>query len=121
MKPDDNLDSKRIRELLERLDGESADDLESENLEFKSGDARGSAVRAQSRAIREEAVAFANAKGGTLVLGIADRKRKRSDAIVGVGRISASDLQRNIYDGTDPHITVDVEEMMEPEGRILIV
>ena len=121
MKPDDNLDSKGIRELLERLDGESADDLESENLEFKSGDARGSAVRAQSRAIREEVVAFANAKGGTLVLGIADRKRKRSDAIVGVGRISASDLQRNIYDGTDLHITVDVEEMMEPEGRISIV
>ena len=115
------LTSKELRELLERLDGESADDLESENLEFKSGAARGSAVRAQSRAIREAAVAFANAKGGTLVLGIADRKRKRSDAIVGVGRISASDLQRNIYDGTDPRITVDVEEMMEPEGRILIV
>ena len=115
------LTSKELRELFERLDGESADDLESENLEFKSGDARGSAVRAQSRAIREAAVAFANAKGGTLVLGIADRKRKRCDAIVGVGRISASDLQRNIYDGTDPHITVDVEEMMEPEGRILIV
>ena len=56
-----------------------------------------------------------------MVLGVADRKRTRSAAIVGVGRIDPRDLQRDIYDGTDPHITVDIEAMDEPEGRVLIV
>ncbi len=115
------LTSEEIRELLERLDGESADDLESQHLEFKSADARGAKVRAQSRSIREAAVAFANAEGGTLVLGIADGKRTRAEAIVGVKRLDPSDIQRDIYDGTDPHITVDIEEMLEPEGRVLVV
>ena len=115
------LTSKELRELLERLDGESADDLESQHLEFKSADARGAKVRAQSRAIREAAVAFANAEGGALVLGVADGKRTRADAIGGVARLDPSDIQRDIYDGTDPHITVDIEEMLEPEGRILVV
>ncbi len=115
------LTSEEIREMLKRLDGEPADALESEYLEFKSGNAQGSEVRRQSRAIRESAVAFANAHGGNLVLGVADGKRTRSDAIVGVHRIEISDIQRDIYDGTDPHITVDVEEVIEPEGRVLIV
>lgn len=115
------LTSEEIREMLKRLDGEPADALESEYLEFKSGNAQGSEVRRQSRAIRESAVAFANAHGGNLVLGVADGKRTRSDAIVGVHRIEISDIQRDIYDGTDPHITVDVEEVIEPEGRLLIV
>ena len=115
------LTSKELRELLERLDGESADDLESQHLEFKSADARGAKVRAQSRAIREAAVAFANAEGGTLVLGIGDGKRTRADAIIGVKRLDPRDIQRDIYDGTDPHITVDIEELHEPEGRMLVV
>ena len=35
------LTTKELRELLKRLDGESADDLESDDLEFKSGNATG--------------------------------------------------------------------------------
>ncbi len=115
------LTSEELRELLKRLDGEPADALESNHLEFKSGNARGAQIRNQSRTIRESVVAFANADGGNLVLGVADGKRTRSAAIVGVQRIDINDLQRDIYDGTDPHITVDVEEVIEPEGRILIV
>ncbi len=115
------LTSKELSKLLERLDGESADDLESEHLEFKRGDARGREVHNQSRSIRESVVALANGQGGTLVLGVADRKRTRSSAIVGVGRLNRHNLQRDIYDGTDPHITVDIEEVHESEVRILIV
>ena len=115
------LTSEELRELLKRLDGEPADALESEHLEFKSANARRDEVRNQSRSIRESVVALANAQGGALVLGVADRKRTRSSAIVGVGRLNRHNLQRDIYDGTDPHITVDIEEVNEPEGRILIV
>ena len=60
-------------------------------------------------------------KGGTLVIGVADRSRSRSAAIEGIENLDPSDLQRSIYDGTDPHITVDIEELAELEKRLLVV
>lgn len=110
-----------IATLLDRLDGEPADALESETLEFKSWDPSGQARRTQVRELRESVVAFANAKGGILVLGVADRKRTRVDAIHGVAQLDAAALRREIYDGTDPHLLVEIEELREPEGRLLVV
>ena len=110
-----------LGELLDRLDGEPADALESETLEFKSWDPRSQQRKTQLRSLRETVVAFANARGGLLVLGVADRKRTRSDAIQGVGNLVADGLRRDIYDGTEPHILVEVDELQEPEGRLLVV
>ena len=110
-----------LRKLLRRLDGGPADALESETLEFKSWDYHRQAFKNQVRDAREAVVAFANASGGLLVLGVADRKRTRSDAIHGVGDLDASSLRRDIYDGTEPHILVEVDELLEPEGRLLVV
>ena len=107
--------------LLERLDGEPADALESETLEFKSWDSHGQTRKDQVRDARETVVAFANASGGLLVLGVADRKQSRTDAIHGVGDLDATGLRRDIYDGTEPHILVEVGELREPEGRLLVV
>ena len=107
--------------LLGRLDGEPADALESETLEFKSWNPLGRARKDQVRDVRETVVAFANASGGLLVLGVADRKRRRSDAIHGVGDLDAASLRRDIYDGTEPHILVEVGELREAEGRLLAV
>ena len=108
------LTTQEISTLIERLDGEAADALESDVLEFKS-------AKVSAKSIRESVVAFANAQGGTLVIGVADRTRSRSAAIQGIENIDPSDLQKSIYDGTDPRITADVEELTEPEGRILVV
>ena len=110
-----------LRELLRRLDGGPADALESETLEFKSWDSHGQALKDQIRDVRETVVAFANASGGLLVLGVADRKRTRSAAIHGVGELEAPRLRREIYDGTEPHILVEVSELREPEGRLFVV
>ena len=110
-----------LRELLGRLDGETADALESETIEFKSWDPQGQQRKVQVRNLRETVVAFANARGGLIVLGVADRKRTRSDAIQGVGDLAASGLRRDIYDGTEPHILVEIDELHEPEGRLLVV
>lgn len=110
-----------LRELLGRLDGEPADALESETLEFKSWDPQGQQRKVQVRNLRESVVAFANASGGLIVLGVADRRRTRSDAIQGVGDLAASGLRRDIYDGTEPHILVEIDELHEPEGRLLVV
>ena len=110
-----------IRTQLRRLDGEPADSLESDSLELKSWNPSGSARKSQIREIRETVVAFANASGGFLVLGISDRKRTRAEAIHGVADLDAASLRRDIYDGTEPHILVEISELKEPEGRVLVV
>ncbi len=110
-----------LQGLLPRLDGAPADDLESENLEFKSWQPHGRAYKEQLRKIRETVVAFANARGGLLVLGVEDRNRSRAEAIHGVGSLDENRLRRDIYDGTDPHILVEVEPLSEPEGRLLVI
>ena len=111
----------QLRKRLDRLDGEPADSLESETLEFKSWNPTGSARKAQVREIRETVVAFANARGGLLVLGVADWKRTRAEAIQGVGSLDANGLRRDIYDGTEPHILTEIFELQEPEGRVLVI
>lgn len=110
-------------ETIARLEGTPADGLESETLEFKSWDSAVSTLekKRRIRVIRESVVAMANARGGTIVLGVADRKRTRKDAIHGVGNLNRDRLRRDIYDGTDPHILVDLEELDTPEGRLLVL
>lgn len=107
-----------IRTLLTRLDGEPADSLEDEDLEFKPWEED---PRSLHRTLRETVVCLANARGGTIVLGVRDRRRSRQDAIEGVGRYDLAGLRRAIYDGTEPHILVEIGELIEPEGRLLLV
>lgn len=110
-----------VSALLKRLDGQAADNLESETLEFKPWHPHPEARDSQLREIREAVVCLANARGGVIVLGVVDRKRTRREAIHGVGALDANDLRRRIYDGTEPKILVDVEEVREPEGRLLLI
>lgn len=109
------------RELLRRLDGESADALESQTIEFKSWNQGGATLRSQLREVRETVVAFANASGGLLILGVGDRERTRVAAIHGVGELDRDELVRSVYTGTDPPILVDTTELEEPEGRVIVV
>ena len=109
------------RELLRRLDGESADALESQTIEFKSWNQGGATLRSQLREVRETVVAFANASGGLLILGVGDRERTRVAAIHGVGELDRDELVRSVYTGTDPPILVDTTELEEPEGRVIAV
>jgi len=115
------LTTAEARVLLARLDGEPGDALESETLEFKPWDPHPEARASHLRELRETVVCLANSRGGTIILGVADRKRTRRDAIHGVGTLDIADLRRRIYDGTEPRILVDIEELVEPEGRLLII
>src|SRR5512146_1420747 len=110
-----------VRELLQRLDGEPADAIESETLECKPWDVPARPFDSLVREVREAVVCLANARGGTIILGVWDRKRTRREAIHGVGPVDAQDLRRRIYDGTEPRILVEIEELVEPEGRLLLV
>lgn len=110
-----------IKALLNRLDGDKADAIESVTLECKPWETHPGAYTSQIKELRETAVSFANQRGGTILLGVADGKRTRREAIQGVGDLNPSDLQKKIYDGTEPHILVDIEERIEPEGRLLLI
>lgn len=110
-----------LRMLLRRLDGEPADAIESETIECKAWDPHPAARDSQFRELRETVVCLANQRGGTILLGISDRKRTRRDAIHGVSTLDAIDVRRNVYGGTEPAILVEVEDLIEPEGRILVI
>src|SRR5262249_16910890 len=70
----------------------------------------------------ETVVCLANRSGGIVLLGVADRKKTRSDAIQGVpATLDVADLRKRVYDGTAPPILVDIDELIEPEGRLLVV
>jgi len=78
-----------IPERLEKLDGARADALESEDLELEAWEDN---LRDLTRHLRETVVCLANQRGGTLVLGVRDRVRTRSQAIQGVGSYDARSL-----------------------------
>jgi len=109
------------RALLARLDGEPADAIESETLECKGWEPEPGRRKRQVRELRETVVCLANRRGGTILLGVADGKRTRRAAIVGVGDLDTEALRREIYRGTAPPILVEIEEWREPEGRILAI
>ena len=113
------LSEERIRALLLRLDGEPADAIESDVLECKPW--HPGRLEEQLAIAAESVVCLANANGGTLVLGVRDGVRSRADAIAGVGDLDPEATRRAIFDRTEPHLTVDIEELIEPEGRLLLV
>lgn len=110
-----------LSRLLDRLDGEPADALESETLDCSAWTPREGLRGDQLRHLREAVVCLANAKGGVILLGVSDRKRSRRDALTGVGDLRLGELRRAIYDGTDPRILVEIEELIEPEARLFAI
>ena len=115
------LPADQVRSLLRRLDGEPADAIESDILECKPWDPTPSRLKEQLAVAAESVVCLANANGGTIILGVHDRARSRAAAIHGVGALDAEPIRRAIFDRTEPHLTVDIEELVEPEGRLLLV
>lgn len=106
-----------ISNILNRIDEVPADQLESEVLDFKRWlDAKKSLAEAVKMA-----VCFANAEGGVVVFGVKDDVRGRQRAITGCSRYDLDTWRRGIYEGTMPNLTVDVSELAEPEGTLILV
>lgn len=101
---------------LDRLETETADDLENETLEIKTKPRGRDELK---RWLVDMAVCFANQRGGSLLVGIADRVKGREKAIVGIGDVSFRGLERDVYSSTDPHILIELEEITVPEGKLL--
>jgi hypothetical protein len=111
--------NEEIPQLLERLENATADDLESEVLEFQSWDEKDQKTNLQHAV--ECAVAFANASGGVIVFGVKDRERGRRDAITGCGKCEAQRWQQQIYESTSPSLHCAVDEIDVPEGTLIAV
>jgi ATP-dependent DNA helicase RecG len=106
-----------ILQLLDRLDDVPADALESEVLDFKRWEG---AKKSLSEAV-ELAVCFANAEGGFFVFGVKDRVKGRASAVTNCERYDLDVWRRGIYEGTRPHLMVDVSELDVPEGKLILV
>ncbi|MCX6640420.1 MAG: putative DNA binding domain-containing protein [bacterium] len=112
--------NEEILELLDCLDqGQTADDLESEVLDFKPW----SGNKTSRQEATEYSVCFSNTEGGVVVFGVKDRVVTRSKAIEGVKDVNFDDWKTQIYQSTQPNITVCIEELKVPEGtgKILVV
>lgn len=110
-----------VRSLLARLDAETADDLEGQDLDFKEWPADD---RHAVRLAVDAAVCMANGGGGTVVLGVRDRVVGRVESVIGVpDTVDAHQLKRDIYERTAPKLTPDILDLSVPEGtgRLLVM
>lgn len=111
--------NEEILSLLARLESVPADELETRWLEFKPW----LGTREDLKVAVEYSACFANADGGALVFGVADRIRGRAKAVHGASGYDLDTWRRGIFDSTRPNLAVEVEELPVPEGegRLLVV
>jgi ATP-dependent DNA helicase RecG len=111
--------NQEIENLLDRLNTETADDLETQWLEFKPW----TDPKKDMKEAVEYAVCFANTDGGALVFGVTDRVRGRDKAIHGAQGYDLDVWRKSIYDGIRPNLPVEVSEINVPEGtrKLLVV
>jgi ATP-dependent DNA helicase RecG len=114
------IDRTELMKILKRLGTQRpASFFESQHLEFKQA-ARSD--RETLTLLADAAVCFANAEGGTIVLGVNDRATNRAQAFVGVDHTYSVDvLRRGIFDRTTPHLTVIAYEVEEADARLVVI
>lgn len=96
--------------------GTTADELEHQQLDFK--------VQGRSRSdtaddLAEAAACFANASGGTVVVGVSDKVRGEG-ALVGTD-LETSFVRRRIFEKTQPNLDVVVKEIIYLGKRLLSI
>lgn len=109
------ISKEEIHHLLDKLESNIADDLESQTLDFKQWNKR--SLDDNVKLMLKMAVCMANGGGGSVVFGVADKVKGRSNAILGVPQeIDTTVLQKRIYEKTDPHLTPVFEDVAVQEG-----
>lgn len=103
--------------LIRELENKIADELESQDLDFKSW------AKDSQEAMPEIAVCFANGGGGHVVYGVEDKVIGLKKAISSIPEnLDLNKLINRIYDSTDPHITVSLETVeLLPQKKIMIM
>lgn len=102
---------------LDRIaQGATADELEDQQLDFK--------LQGRSRSdtaddLAEAAACFANASGGTVIVGVADNVRGKA-ALIGTD-LETGFVRRRIFEKTQPNLDVVVREFTHTGKRLLAV
>ena len=110
--PDPELQSA----LLAIEQGQRAHDVESVRLDFKQP---ASSDKETVRRVVDGSLCFANAGGGTVVLGVAN-KVPGPDAFVGTD-FDAATMRKRIHELSTPPLLVDVDELTWKGTRLLLV
>jgi ATP-dependent DNA helicase RecG len=115
------------------LAGAAVDDVESRTFDCKEdrstravGGARTPGAARHEGAARDlaqTAACFANSEGGAILVGV-DDKKTGEEALVGAA-LDSEWLRKRIWDLTDPHLIVDVQEISEEAAgkpvRLLVI
>ncbi len=113
----DHLFSPEALSALEAIsDGRPADELESETLDFKQE------ARSQPETIRvllDAAICFANLRGGTIVLGVADDVAG-PEAFLGTS-LPTDAIRQRLYELTQPRVVVSAIEHEHAGVRLVLV
>lgn len=114
------MHAKEVIDALEIVGvGVAADELETATLDFKEVD---KSLKATLNLLSDALVCFANAEGGTVVLGVNDKARTRVDALSGVpSDYTVDQVRKGVFDRTRPPITPFVEETLVDGIRLLII
>jgi ATP-dependent DNA helicase RecG len=114
------LGREELGRILSRVGNpQPASFFESEELDFKQP-AR--TTKETLQLLADAAVCFANAIGGTIVLGVNDRATGRAQALVGVDAgYSVDAVRRGIFDRTAPHLTANAYEWDEDDVRLVVI
>jgi ATP-dependent DNA helicase RecG len=109
-----------IGDIVARIGhGEPASAFESQILDFKRP---GRSAKETLELLADAAVCFANAQGGTIVLGVDDKATTRESALVGVEpALSIDAVRRGIFERTRPNLTVSAEEHSIDGVRLLVL
>lgn len=112
-------DIAEILRLLDALTHQTADELESQFLDFKPW----LGPKESLRVACEYAACFANGAGGVLIFGVSDRLRGRAEAIHGAEGYDIDVFRKGIYAGTTPGIDTNVYtvDVAEGSGKVLVV
>ncbi|WP_084634494.1 RNA-binding domain-containing protein [Propionicicella superfundia] len=107
-----------ITSTLSRIESGAASggDLEGAHLDFKT---EGSTLKETAQDLAEAALCFANASGGTIVVGIHD-KRRGDEAFVST-ELDPAIIRARIYELTEPPLTVEAEALQYSGHRLVVI
>lgn len=117
-----------ILKILEELDERIADEFEGQDLDFKEWVSSNADEKKNYKAsldiIVEGSVSMANGGGGSIVVGIKDKKIGKDNVILGVPQdVNPFEIMQRVFERTDPHITPQIEmvDVQYGTGKILVV
>lgn len=112
------IERSELRRILEIVGKpQPASFFESQELDFKQP---GRSLKETLTILADAAVCFANAEGGTVVLGVNDKATTRPQALVGADEYSIDQVRAGIFQRTQPQLTPFVSEV-EQDGVTLFL